>query len=168
MKRLVTNKDIAAENMLVIGEDAHSYGEMKKEDALKLAKSKGLDLVQVSKDGKSVCKLMDYGRYCYEQKRKKQLERKKSKSMELKIIKLRPNIADNDLSRKISKIKEFVEDGDKAEVHMSFKYREALSPENGRAVFEKVKEELKNIAKLDKEGSINGKRFWILSFMKLK
>ncbi len=111
------NDEITSKTILLIGDDGHKYGEIGLEEALALGEEKGFDVVEVSPDNKPpVCKLMDYGKYKYEQQKKAAEARKKQKVIEIKEIKMRPTIDDHDYDVKMRAMKRFFDEGDKVKV----------------------------------------------------
>jgi translation initiation factor IF-3 len=111
-----------------IGEDGSNLGEMSRDDAIRIAKSEGLDLVIISNVNENIpiCKILDYGKYKYDQSKKSKELSKKQRESEVKIkeLKIRPSTADNDLRIKANKVKEVLENGDRAKVLIAFKGRE--------------------------------------------
>ena len=123
---------------------------------MKKAQDNGVDLVEVAPNAKPpVCRLMDYGKYKYEQK--KNQASKKQKTQSIKEIKLRPNIGIHDLNVKMNHIKEFLENGHKTRVRIFFRGREIVHPELGKQLAEKIHEELKDISNVDLEPKLEGK-----------
>ena len=114
------NEDITAKTIFLIGDDSHKYGEIGLDEALALAEEKGLDVVEISPDKTPpVCKLMDYGKYKYEQQKKANEARKKQKIIEIKEIKMRPTIDDHDYDVKMKAMKRFFDEGDKVKVTLA-------------------------------------------------
>lgn len=133
-------------------------GVMSSAQALELAHERGLDLVEVSPMAvPPVCKLMDYGRFKYEQSKKENEARKHQKTTELKEIRMRPRTDEHDLAVKVRKIEEFLADGDKVKVGVIFRGREMAHPELGRQLLERVIVELKNAAVVERLPSMEGK-----------
>lgn len=119
--------------------------------ALSLARERNLDLVEVSPMAvPPVCKLMDYGRFKYEQAKRESEARKHQKTVELKEIRMRPRTDDHDLGVKVRKIEEILGEGDRVKVSVVFRGREMAHPELGRVVLEKVVAALKGVAALDR------------------
>ena len=124
---------------------------------------KGFDVVEVSPDNKPpVCKLMDYGKYKYEQQKKANEARKKQKVIEIKEIKMRPTIDDHDYDVKMRAMKRFFDDGDKVKVTLRFRGREMAHLELGAKLLERVKEDTAPIAKVEAEPKIEGRQMMMV------
>ncbi len=133
-------------------------GIMSSMQALAIAREKGLDLVEVSPMAMPpVCKLMDYGRFKYEQAKKENEARKNQKLTELKEIRMKPHTDIHDLMVKVRKIEEFLGEGDKVKVGVLFRGRELAHPELGRQLLERVIAELKGIATIERPPIMEGK-----------
>jgi len=133
-------------------------GVMSSAQALALARERDLDLVEVSPMAMPpVCKLMDWGRFKYEQAKKENEARKHQKTVELKEIRMRPRTDEHDLSVKVRKIEEFLAEGDKVKVGVIFRGREMAHPELGRVVLDKIATELKGTAILERTPIMEGK-----------
>lgn len=152
------NERIRAREVRLIDEDSQMIGVMTSAQALALARERDLDLVEVSPMAvPPVCKLMDWGRFKYEQAKKENEARKRQKTIELKEIRMRPRTDEHDLSVKVRKIEEFLAEGDKVKVGVLFRGREMAHPELGRVVLDKVASELKGTAVLDRPPIMEGK-----------
>tara|TARA_Y100000589_G_scaffold33626_1_gene28131 strand:+ start:3347 stop:3781 length:435 start_codon:yes stop_codon:yes gene_type:complete len=126
--------------------------------ALKLAEENGLDLVEVSPNSDPpVCKILDYGKYKYEAQKKASIARKKQKVIEVKEIKLRPNIDDHDYDIKMKSINRFLDEGDKVKVTLRFRGREMSHQNIGLRVLERVKEDVESIGKIEQFPKVEGK-----------
>ncbi len=120
------------------------------ERALQIANERGLDLVEVAPtSAPPVCRLLDYGRYRYEQTKKERKARKSQKGAVLKEIRIRPRVKEHDLETKIKVARKLLEEGDKVKVFIFFRGREATHPEIGLKLLQKVADSLKDIAALD-------------------
>ncbi len=129
---------------------------MNTQDALGRAKEQGVDLVEVASSASPpVCRLMDYGKYKYEQKKNQAL--KKQKSQTTKEIKMRPNIGVGDLNVKLNRIREFLNNGHKTKIRIFFRGREIIHTDIGRRLAERVYEELKEISTIELETKLEGK-----------
>lgn len=118
------NEQIRDREVRLIGEDGQLVGIMSSRDAYKMAQDAGLDLVKIApKAQPPVCKIVDYGKYRYEQARKEKEAKKKQKTMEVKEVRLSPNIDANDLNTKINQARKFLEHGDKVKVTLRFRKR---------------------------------------------
>jgi translation initiation factor IF-3 len=149
---------VRAREVRLIDDDGQMIGVMSSGQALALAREKGLDLVEVSPMAvPPVCKLMDYGRFKYEQAKRESEARKHQKTTELKEIRMRPRTDDHDLGVKVRKIEEFLGEGDKVKVGVIFRGREMAHPELGRQLLERVITELKGAAVVERPPSMEGK-----------
>ncbi len=133
-------------------EDGTQLGIVPVEEALQIARSKGLDLVEVAPNARPiVCKILDYGRYRYEQEKKAREAKKQQHHVEVKEVKYRPNINEHDFQTKTRRARKFLEQGKHVKVTIMFRRREMRRPENGYEILKKVREELADIAKVDRE-----------------
>ena len=152
------NDRVRAREVRLIDEDGQMIGVMSSAQALALAHERDLDLVEVSPMAMPpVCKLMDWGRFKYEQAKKENEARKHQKTVEIKEIRLSPRTDDHDLSVKVRKIEEFLAEGDKVKVGVRFRGREMAHPELGRVLLDRVSAELKGTAVLDRTPIMEGK-----------
>lgn len=134
-------------------------GIMSRDDALRLAEEKGLDLVEIAaRSSPPVCRVMDYGRFKYEQSKKQKQARKHAASMELKEIKFRPKTDSHDMDFKTKHVRRFLEEGNKCRLVIVFRGREVVHPETGLAVLNKVVEATADIAAVEVRPSLEGKR----------
>jgi translation initiation factor IF-3 len=128
-------------------------------DAIMAAEDAGLDLVEVSPNADPpVCKILDYGKFKYEAQKKANEARKKQKIIEVKEIKLRPNIDENDYDVKLRSAKRFLEEGDKVKVTMRFRGREMAHQDLGMNVLIKVRDELVEMAKVEQMPKLEGRQ----------
>lgn len=128
-------------------------------DALLAAEDAGLDLVEVAPQAEPpVCKILDYGRFKYEAQKKANEARKKQKIIEVKEIKLRPNIDDNDYEVKMRSARRFLEEGDKVKVTMRFRGREMAHQDLGMNVLVRVRDELDELAKVEQMPKLEGRQ----------
>jgi len=135
-----------------VDEDGTQLGIVPVEEALQIARSKGLDLVEVAPNARPiVCKILDYGRYRYEQEKKAREAKKQQHHVEVKEVKYRPNINEHDFQTKTRRARKFLEQGKHVKVTIMFRRREMRRPENGYEILKKVREELADIAKVDRE-----------------
>ncbi len=145
--------------MRLVGADGEMVGVVDIRAALEAADAAGLDLVEVSPNAEPpVCKVLDYGKYKYEQQKKAAEARKKQKVIEVKEIKIRPNIDDHDLQIKMRAARAFLEDGDKVKVTLRFRGREMSRPEFADQVMKKVKEALVDLSKIEQEPRMEGRQ----------
>ena len=133
------------------------------DEALAMAEEKGFDLVEVSPDAKPpVVKMMDYGKYKYEQQKKAAEARKKQKVIEIKEIKMRPNIDDHDYETKMKAVRRFFDEGDKVKLTLRFRGREMAHMELGMQLLNKVREETATIAKVEAEPKLEGRQMMMV------
>ena len=150
---------ITAHELLVIDDAGEKRGVMSKYDALRLAETEGLDLVEVAPMAKPpVVKLMDFGKYKYQEQKKAAEARKHQKIIEIKEIKLRPMIDDHDYEVKMRSIKRFFEEGDKVKVTLRFRGREMAHMELGMQLLQKVKLDTDQIGKVEQEPKLEGRQ----------
>ena len=134
-------------------------GVMSRREALALAEQEGVDLVEVSPMAKPpVCRLMDYGKFKYEQQKKQAEARKKQKIIEIKEIKMRPGIDDHDYDVKMRAAKRFFDEGDKVKFTLRFRGREMVHQYLGMEVLNKIKQEVGEIAKVEQEPRLEGRQ----------
>ena len=145
------NEQIRDREVRLIGENGEQLGIMSAKDAMKLAREAELDLVKVAPMAKPpVCKIIDYGKYRYEMARKEKEARKKQKTIEIKEVRLSPNIDVNDLNTKINNAKKFISKGNKVKVTLRFRGREMSHMQDHRHILEDFANELAEIAVIDK------------------
>ena len=157
--------------MILIDTHGNNLGEMFLEDALKKASELNLDLVQVSnKDAKkTVCKLMNYGKHVFDKKKSTSSSKQKTKKTSLKEIKFRPSTDVGDYNIKLKKIKNFILDKNKTKISVRFRGREILNSNMGLDLLKRISEELKDIAQVDQEPSLEGRQLlMVLSPLKKK
>lgn len=153
------NEQIRARQVRLIAEDGEQVGVVSIQDALARADEAGLDLVEISPNAEPpVCKILDYGKYKYEQQKKAAEARKKQKVIEVKELKFRPNIDDHDYQVKIRAARRFLEEGDKVKVTLRFRGREMAHLDLGMKVLARVREELADIAKVEMDAKVEGKQ----------
>ena len=145
--------------VVVINEDGDNLGTMGVEEAIAMAEEVGLDLVEVAPNSKPpVCKILDFGKYKYQAQKKASEARKKQKTVDVKEIKMRPNIDTHDYDVKMRNILRFFEDGDKVKVTLRFRGREMAHQELGLQLLQKVKAETEEIAKVEAEPKLEGRQ----------
>jgi translation initiation factor IF-3 len=142
----------------VIADDGEQLGIMAVEEALASAESQGLDLVEVAPTARPpVVRIMDYGKFKYEEARKARVARKKQHHIQIKEVKMRPGIEPHDMEFKIRHARRFIEEGNKVKVTMMFRGRQMAHPEYGRQVLIKVAETLGDIGKVEGHPSMEGR-----------
>lgn len=155
---LRVNEDIKAREIRLVSETGEQLGIMSPKEALRIAMEKGYDLVEVAPTAKPpVCKIMDLGRYKYEQSKRERETRKKQHVINVKEIKLRPNIEDNDFNTKVRSAIRFLNDGDKVKVTIMFRGREMSHPELGKALLDRVAEEVKEVGNVERDAKLEGR-----------
>lgn len=149
--------------MRVVGADSDQLGIMTLKDALTLAESQHLDLVEVSPNSTPpVCRIMDYGKFKYQQSKKQQEARKKQVQIQLKEIKLRPKTDEHDLQFKIKHARRFIEEGNKAKISVIFRGREITHTELGQRALDRFVEELEDIATIEVRPRMEGRNMYII------
>ncbi|MBQ8198184.1 MAG: translation initiation factor IF-3 [Lachnospiraceae bacterium] len=152
------NEQIRDKEVRVIGEDGEQLGIMSSRDAQKLADEAGLDLVKIAPTAKPpVCKIVDYGKYRYEQARREKEAKKKQKTIEIKEIRLSPNIDTNDLNTKVNAAKKFITKGDKVKVTLRFRGREMAHMASSKHILDDFAEALAEIAVVEKPAKVEGR-----------
>lgn len=155
--------------MRVIGAESEPLGILPLSQALELAEQQQLDLVEVSPTAvPPVCRIMDYGKFKYQQSKKMQEAKKKQVHVLLKEIKLRPKTDDHDLEFKINNVKRFLEEGNKAKITLVFRGREITHMDVGRAVIEKVAKELQEVAIIESQPRVEGRNMYMIVAPKTK
>jgi len=151
------NEEIRAREVRVIANGGEQLGIMSSRDALKLALENHLDLVEIAPTAKPpVCRIMDYGKYRYEQQKREKEARKKQKTFDIKEVKLRPGIEDHDFNVKYKNAVRFLEDGDKVKVTIMFRGRELSHPELGEVLLNRMAQQLKEIAVVERVPKLGG------------
>ena len=144
------NEEIRAPQVRLIDQDGEMQGVMTARDAMFKAQQVGLDLLEISPNASPpVVKILDFGKYKYEQQKKKNEARKKQKVIEIKEIKVRPNIDENDYQVKLRAMRSFIEEGDKVKVTLRFRGREMAHQEIGVRVLERIKNEMDPLSKVE-------------------
>lgn len=153
------NEEIRVARVLLIDEAGEKQGEMPISAALEAAVEAGLDLVEVAPQAQPpVVKIMDFGKYRFQEQKKKAEARKNAKAVIIKEIKVRPNIDDHDYTVKMKAIHRFFEEGDKVKVTLRFRGRELAHTHIGMEVLERMRNELEGVAKVEMEPRFEGKQ----------
>ena len=153
------NDEINANKVRLIGSEGEQIGILSLEEALDKAKESSLDLVQMAKEGDPVvCKLMDHGKHIFDSKKQKSASRKKQKRILIKEIKFRPVTEENDYQIKVNKIKNFLEEGNKAKVTLRFRGREMVHQNIGMNLLKRVEEDLESIANVEQFPTLEGRQ----------
>ena len=152
------NEQIRDREVRLIGENGEQLGIMSAKDAYKLAKEAELDLVKIAPTAKPpVCKIIDYGKYRYELARKEKEAKKKQKVIEIKEVRLSPNIDENDLNTKMNNARKFLEKGNKVKVTLRFRGREMAHMSSSRHVLDDFADLLSDIATVEKAPKVEGR-----------
>ena len=152
------NEQITAEQVRVVGADGEVIGVVSVQEGIEHAYDAGLDLVEVSPNADPpVCKILDYGKFKYEAQKKANEARKKQKVIEVKEIKMRPNIDDHDYEVKMRNVKKFIDGGDKVKMTIRFRGREMAHQDLGLAVLHRVREEMDELAKVEQFPKTEGR-----------
>ena len=151
------NEQIRDREVRLIGENGEQLGIMSAREAFKIAQEAELDLVKVAPMAKPpVCKIIDYGKYKYEQTRKEKEARKKQKTVEVKEVRLSPNIDTNDLNTKINNAKKFISKGNKVKLTLRFRGREMAHVQQSKHILDDFAETLADIAVVEKPAKMEG------------
>ncbi len=155
---LMINERIRDKEIRLIGQDGEQLGIMSARDAMKLAREADLDLVKIAPGAKPpVCKIIDYSKYKYEQTRKEREAKKKQKTMEVKEVRLSPNIDTNDLNTKANQARKFLDKGNKVKVALRFRGREMTHINYSKQILDQFYEKLEDIAVVDKQPKMEGR-----------
>ena len=155
---LFINEQIRDKEVRVIGEDGEQLGIMSAKEALKLAEEAGVDLVKIAPTAKPpVCKIVDYGKFKYEQTRKEKEAKKKQKVVEIKEIRLSPNIDTNDLNTKMTAARKFITKGDRVKVTLRFRGREMAHMNSSKHILDDFAESLSDVAVIAKPPKVEGR-----------
>ncbi len=153
------NDQIKADEIRLIGDDGEMIGVVSKDEGIRMAEDAGLDLVEVSPNATPpVCKILDYGKYKYEQQKKANEARKKQKTVDVKEVKIRPGIEEHDYGVKMKNARKFLSAGDKVKVTMRFRGREMAHQQIGMDLLKRMKEELSDISKTELEPKLEGRQ----------
>ena len=152
------NEQIRDREVRVIGTDGQQLGVMSSRDAQKLADEAELDLIKISPKAKPpVCKIIDYGKYRYELARKEKEAKKKQKTVEVKEVRLSPNIETNDLNTKVNNAKKFISKGNKVKVTLRFRGREMAHVQQSKHILDDFAQMLGDIAVIEKPAKMEGR-----------
>ena len=157
------NYEIDVSEVRVVDNNGEMIGVIATDAAIKMAKKAGFDLVEISPNANPpVCKIMDYGKFRYEQQKRAQAAKKKQKVVETKEIKVRPNIADGDYQTKLRHAQEFINAGNKVRVSLQFRGREITHEDIGLGVIERFKKDIEEIAKVEVEPKKEGRQIFMV------
>ena len=153
------NGEIDSPKVQLIGAEGENLGEMSPADAIALAEEAGLDLVEIAPNSTPpVCKILDFGKFKYQAQKRANEARKKQKTIEVKEIKMRPNIDIHDYDVKMKNMRRFFDEGDKVKVTLRFRGREMAHQELGMQLLGRVKEDVTEIAKVEYEPKLEGRQ----------
>ena len=162
-KRVRVNRQIRISPVRVIDPDGVQLGIMPIEEALAAAEERGLDLVEVAPNARPpVCRIMDYGKYKYEEARKARLARKKQHQVQVKEVKFRPGIEAHDFEFKVRHARRFLQEGDKVKATMMFRGRQMAHPELGREVLDRVAQAVEDVGKVEVEPTMEGRNMTMI------
>lgn len=162
IKELRINEEIRAKEIRLVG-DGDEQEILSTRDAMDRAINKGLDLVEISPNAAPpVCRIMDYGKYRFEQVKREKEARKNQKIVQIKEVKFRPNIETHDFETKVKNAEKFLRDGDKVKATVMFRGREITHPELGRTLCDKMMERLTEVANVEKSAKLEGKNMIII------
>lgn len=152
------NEQIRDREVRVVSESGEQLGIMSARDAMKLAQEAELDLVKIAPTAKPpVCKIIDYGKFRYEQARKEKEAKKKQKTVEVKEIRLSPNIEANDLNTKMNSARKFLAKGNKVKVTLRFRGREMAHMNSSKHILDDIAKELEEVAVVEKAPKVEGR-----------
>ncbi len=153
------NEDIRVLQVRLIGADGSQVGVVAIQAALRAAEDSGLDLVEISPNADPpVCKLLDYGKFKYEAQKKANEVRKRQKTIDVKEIKMRPNIDGHDYETKLKAMNKFIDEGDKVKFTIRFRGRELAHPEIGRKLLDRIREDSEEVAKIESMPKMEGRQ----------
>src|SRR5699024_3851561 len=157
------NEKIRAREVRLIDSNGDQLGVKSKQEALEIAQTRDLDLVLVAPGAKPpVCRIMDYGKYRYEQQKKEQEARRKQKTIQVKEVRLTPAIGDHDFNTKLRNARKFIEKGDKVKASVRFRGRAITHKDLGREVLDRLADELKDIAVVESRAKMEGRNMFMM------
>ena len=162
-QELPINEKIRAREVQLISDKGEKLGVVSLDEALSIASEKDLDVVLVAANSKPpVCKLMNYGKYKFEQAKREKEAKKKQKTLEIKEIRVTPNIEEHDFGFKSKNARKFLEDGNKVKITVRFRGREVNNSKAGEAVLNKFIEALEDISTVEKKPKLEGRNMFIM------
>ena len=162
-QELPINRQIRAKEVQLIGENGEKIGVILLSEALEKAEEKNLDLVLVAPQAKPpVCKIMNYGKYKFEQAKKEKEAKKKQKTLEIKEIRVTPNIEEHDFGFKAKNARKFLEDGNKVKITVRFRGREVNNSKAGELVLRKFIEALEDVSVVEKQPKLEGRNMFTI------
>ncbi|MDN6196370.1 MAG: translation initiation factor IF-3 [Atopostipes suicloacalis] len=162
-KDLIVNKQIRAKEVRLIGKNGEQIGIVSRNEALNVAEQEGLDLALVSPNAKPpVARVLDVGKYRYEQQKREQEQRRNQKVVNVKEIRLSPTIEDHDFNTKLRQGRKFIKNGDKVKVAIRFRGRAITHKDIGREVLERFAEEMKDISQVESRARMEGRNMFMM------
>lgn len=157
------NESIRAREVRLIDANGDQLGVKSRDEALEIAATRNLDLVLVAPGAKPpVCRIMDYGKYRYEQQKKEKEARKKQRVINVKEVRLSPGIGDHDFNTKLRNARKFIENGDKVKASVRFRGRAITHKELGQEVLNRLAEEVKDIATVESKAKMEGRQMFMM------
>ncbi|NLI68985.1 MAG: translation initiation factor IF-3 [Bacilli bacterium] len=157
------NESIRAKEVRLIDSNGEQLGIKSREEALEIARAKNLDLVLVAPNAKPpVCRIMDYGKYRYEQQKKEKEARKKQRVINIKEVRFTPGIGEHDFNTKLRHTRRFIENGDKVKASVRFRGRAITHKDLGREVLERLAEEVKDVAIVETKAKMEGRQMFMV------
>ncbi|HLQ97144.1 MAG TPA: translation initiation factor IF-3 [Candidatus Dormibacteraeota bacterium] len=157
------NEKIRAREVRLIDSNGDQLGVKTRQEALDIARTRELDLVLVAPGAKPpVCRIMDYGKYRYEQQKKEQEARRKQKVIQVKEVRFTPGIGDHDFNTKLRNTRKFIEKGDKVKASVRFRGRAITHKDLGREVLERLAEELEDVAQIESRAKMEGRNMFMM------
>lgn len=162
-KEMNVNEKIRAREVRLIDANGDQLGVKSRDEALEIAQKRELDLVLVAPGAKPpVCRIMDYGKYRYEQQKKEREARRKQRVINVKEVRFSPGIGDHDFNTKLRNARKFIENGDKVKASVRFRGRAITHKDLGREVLERLAEELKDIADVESRARMEGRQMFMM------
>ena len=160
---MIVNEQIRSKEVRLIGKDGDQVGVVSRDEALRIAEQENLDLVLVSPNAKPpVARVIDYGKYRYEQQKREKEQRKNQKTVNVKEIRLSPRIDDHDFETKMRQGRGFVEKGDKVKVSIRFRGRAITHKDIGREVLERFAEGMNDVAQVESKTQMEGRNMFMM------
>ena len=158
IKKVLINEKIKAREVRVINSEGNQLGIMPSREALRIAKEQGLDLVEVAPNSQPpVCRVMDYGKFKYQQSKKSQEAKKSQTTIQVKEIKVRPGTEEHDIQYKLRNIKRFLGQGNKVKVRIFFKGREIAHSDIGKHLLERIADEVEDLGVVERRPRLDGR-----------
>ncbi|WP_344701633.1 translation initiation factor IF-3 [Halomonas cibimaris] len=167
-KRPPMNERITVDQVRLIDSNGEQLGIVPTSDALERANEAGMDLVQISNADPIVCKIMDYGKFVFEQKKQKAAQKKKQKQIQVKEVKFRPGTDEGDYQVKLKNLMRFLESGDKGKVTLRFRGREMAHQDIGRKLMERIADDLEGIGSVESFPKMEGRQMIMILAPKKK